>query len=125
MEAPSRRELRQYLMDAGLSSEMADWLVMNVRLEDGRARWTFDRRALDRLQATTSDEDLWDVIEQRRAVTEVRDHAFDERIDIDAGSLDRLCRRHRVASLAASLTMAADSSSSVSSSAGVVASGST
>jgi esterase len=61
--APSRRELRQYLIDHALSPALADWLVMNVRLDpDGRAHWSFDRRALDRLQVATSAEDLWDVI---------------------------------------------------------------
>jgi pimeloyl-ACP methyl ester carboxylesterase len=63
-EAPSRRELRQHLIDGGLSPARADWLVMNVRVEEGRARWTFDRQALARLQETTSAEDLWDVLEQ-------------------------------------------------------------
>jgi pimeloyl-ACP methyl ester carboxylesterase len=63
-EAPSRRHLRQHLTDAGLSPGIADWLVMNVQVEDGRARWTFDRPALARLQETTSAEDLWDVVEQ-------------------------------------------------------------
>ena len=65
-EAPSRRDLRQHLIDAGLSPGIADWLVMNVRVEDGRARWAFDREALSRLQETTSAEDLWDVVEQHR-----------------------------------------------------------
>jgi esterase len=63
-EAPSRRHLRQHLIDAGVSPGIADWLVMNVRVEDSRARWTFDRPALARLQETTSAEDLWDVVEQ-------------------------------------------------------------
>jgi pimeloyl-ACP methyl ester carboxylesterase len=65
-EAPSRRDLRQHLVLAGLSGETADWLAMNVRVEDGRARWTFDRQALGRLQEKTSAEDLWDVVEGRR-----------------------------------------------------------
>src|SRR5882757_6684956 len=65
-EAPSRRHLRQHLVDAGLSVELADWLAMNVRVEDDHARWTFDRQALARLQKTTSAEDLWDVVEQHR-----------------------------------------------------------
>jgi esterase len=65
-EAPDRRTLRQALIDGGLSPGLADWLVMNVRLEDGRARWTFDRQALDRLQATISAGDLWDVVESGR-----------------------------------------------------------
>jgi esterase len=63
-EAPSRRDLRQPLVEAGLSLELADWLAMNVRVDDGRAHWTFDRQALARLQKTTSAEDLWDVVEQ-------------------------------------------------------------
>jgi pimeloyl-ACP methyl ester carboxylesterase len=64
-EAPDRRGLRQFLIDGGLSPAMADWLCMNVRLEEGRARWTFDRRALDRLQAKISADDLWPVVEAR------------------------------------------------------------
>jgi len=65
-EAPDRRGLRQALIDGGLSPATADWLVMNVRVEEGRARWTFDRQALDRLQAKISAGDLWDVVESRR-----------------------------------------------------------
>jgi len=62
-EAPDRRSLRQSLIDGGLSPGTADWLVMNVRVEDGRARWTFDRGALDRLQTKISADDLWPVVE--------------------------------------------------------------
>jgi esterase len=65
-EAADRRGLRQSLIDGGLSPGTADWLVMNVRVEEGRARWTFDRQALDRLQARISAGDLWEVVEQRR-----------------------------------------------------------
>jgi len=64
-EAPDRRTLRGFLVDGGLSPGAADWLAMNVRLEDGRARWTFDRQALDRLQARISADDLWGVVEAR------------------------------------------------------------
>jgi pimeloyl-ACP methyl ester carboxylesterase len=64
-QAPDRRTLRAFLVDGGLSPGTADWLVMNVRLEDGQARWTFDRRALDRLQARISADDLWPVVERR------------------------------------------------------------
>jgi esterase len=67
-EAPGRRDLRQYLIDHQLSAALADWLVMNVRLDGGRARWSFDRQALDRLQRTTSAEDLWDVVEEGQAI---------------------------------------------------------
>jgi esterase len=62
-EAPDRRSLRGYLVEGGLSPATADWLCMNVRLEEGRARWTFDRGALDRLQARISADDLWPVVE--------------------------------------------------------------
>jgi pimeloyl-ACP methyl ester carboxylesterase len=63
-EAGDRRELRRHLIDGGLSPGTADWLVMNVRADaDGRYRWTFDRRALDRLQARIGAEDLWPVVE--------------------------------------------------------------
>jgi pimeloyl-ACP methyl ester carboxylesterase len=65
-EAADRRELRRHLVDGGLSPATSDWLAMNVRVDEGRARWTFDRRALDRLQALVSAEDLWDVVEQGR-----------------------------------------------------------
>jgi esterase len=65
-EAADRRELRRHLVDGGLSPVLADWLAMNVRVEDGRARWTFDRRALDRLQARISTDDLWPVVESRQ-----------------------------------------------------------
>lgn len=64
-EAPDRRSLRGYLTERGLQPATADWLCMNVRLEDGRARWTFDRQALDRLQARMSADDLWDVVEEQ------------------------------------------------------------
>jgi pimeloyl-ACP methyl ester carboxylesterase len=64
-EAPDRRALRGFLVEGGLSPAIADWLAMNVRLEEGRARWTFDRRALDRLQTRMSSDDLWDVVERR------------------------------------------------------------
>lgn len=62
-EAPDRRDLRRYLTERGLSPPIADWLTMNVRGEEGRYRWTFDRRALDRLQASVSRDDLWSVAE--------------------------------------------------------------
>jgi pimeloyl-ACP methyl ester carboxylesterase len=62
---PIRRGLRGS-WSRGASPRTADWLAMNVRLEDGRARWTFDRRALDRLQARISADDLWAVVEARR-----------------------------------------------------------
>jgi esterase len=63
-EAADRRELRAFLIGGGLSPPIADWLTMNVRHEDGRARWTFDRRALDRLQARISADDLWPIVEE-------------------------------------------------------------
>jgi pimeloyl-ACP methyl ester carboxylesterase len=62
-EAANRGELRGHLVVGGLSPALADWLAMNVRLEDGRARWTFDRQALDRLQARVSSDDLWPIVE--------------------------------------------------------------
>jgi esterase len=62
-EAANRRELREHLVTGGLSPLLADWLAMNVRLENGRARWTFDRQALDRLQTRISADDLWPVVE--------------------------------------------------------------
>jgi pimeloyl-ACP methyl ester carboxylesterase len=62
-EAHDRRQLRQFLIDGGLGPWIADWLTMNVRNEDGRYRWTFDRRALDRLQAKISADDLWSIVE--------------------------------------------------------------
>jgi pimeloyl-ACP methyl ester carboxylesterase len=65
-EAPERRDLRRFLVDRGLSPGTADWLVMNVRLEDGRYHWTFDRQALDRLSERVGGEDLWDVVEARQ-----------------------------------------------------------
>jgi pimeloyl-ACP methyl ester carboxylesterase len=64
-EAADRRELRRHLTDGGLSPAIADWLTMNVRAADGRYRWTFDRRALDRLQARISADDLWPIVEAR------------------------------------------------------------
>jgi esterase len=62
-EAASRRDLRQHLVAAGVGPETADWLAMNVRVDAGRARWTFDRTALARLQEAASAEDLWDFVE--------------------------------------------------------------
>ena len=63
-EAPSRRHLREHLVAAGVEPGTADWLVMNVRVEGGRAVWTFDRQALGRLEEVTSSVDLWDVVER-------------------------------------------------------------
>jgi esterase len=63
-EGADRRELRGHLVTGGLSPQLADWLAMNVRVEEGRARWTFDRQALDRLQARVSTDDLWPVVER-------------------------------------------------------------
>jgi esterase len=65
-EAPDRRALRTSLIEGGLSPATADWLAMNVRVEEGRARWTFDRQALDRLQTRVSADDLWSVVEEAR-----------------------------------------------------------
>ena len=63
-EAPDRRSLRAFLIDAGLSAGTADWALMNVVCEAQGCRWRIDREALAALHARVNDDDLWDVVEQ-------------------------------------------------------------
>ncbi len=65
-DAPSRADLKQHLLAAGLAAATVDWLLMNTRLDEGRCRWTFDRAALARLAETTCAQDLWPVVQSRR-----------------------------------------------------------
>jgi esterase len=67
-EAADRRDLRRYLTEVGgLTAAVADWLLMNVRQEGGRYRWTFDRARLAALHDRISGEDLWAVVEGAHA----------------------------------------------------------
>ena len=62
-DAADRAEMRRHLLAAGLSPGTADWLLMNLRQEGGRYRWSFDRAALDRLHSRVGSEDLWHLVE--------------------------------------------------------------
>ncbi len=59
--ADDRQHFRDHFEQAGLSRGLTDWLLMNlVRRDDGALHWRFDREALDALQKSSRDEDLWD-----------------------------------------------------------------
>jgi pimeloyl-ACP methyl ester carboxylesterase len=64
--AEDRRGLRAFFLEKGLSGPLADWLLMNLALEDGRYVWRFDRAALDRFHTAFNRVDLWPVVEARR-----------------------------------------------------------
>jgi pimeloyl-ACP methyl ester carboxylesterase len=69
-EAADRREVRAFFLGRGLSPGLADWLLMNLRSEDGRFRWRIDRQALAVLHDRSMAEDLWPVVE--RAAVPIR-----------------------------------------------------
>ena len=62
--APDRRALRTALLEGGLDTMHADWLMMNVMEEGGSYRWRFDREALARLHQRVNAEDLWEALER-------------------------------------------------------------
>ena len=61
--AETREAFRQHFRDAGLSSEMAEWLMLNLARDAEGLHWRVDRAALGGLAARTSREDLWPAIE--------------------------------------------------------------
>lgn len=63
--AADRREMRSFFVQGGLSPALADWLLMNLRQENGRFAWRIDRRALAALHDRSSRDDLWPVVESR------------------------------------------------------------
>lgn len=62
-ESADRKEMRAFFLSQGISPALADWILMNLRLDDGRYRWRIDRQALDALHTTFTTENLWPVIE--------------------------------------------------------------
>jgi esterase len=62
-EAADRRELRAHFVAQGLTPGLADWLLMNLRADQGRLHWRIDRRALAALHDRSMYEDLWPVVE--------------------------------------------------------------
>lgn len=62
-ESTDRREMRAFFLSQGISPALSDWILMNLRQDDGLYRWRIDRRALDALHSTFTAEDLWPVIE--------------------------------------------------------------
>ncbi|HZA49337.1 MAG TPA: alpha/beta hydrolase, partial [Myxococcaceae bacterium] len=62
--APDRRQMRAALVERGLESMLADWLMMNLTEEGGSYRWRFDREALARLHERVNAEDLWQTVER-------------------------------------------------------------
>jgi pimeloyl-ACP methyl ester carboxylesterase len=61
--AGTREAFRQHFRDAGLSSEMAEWLMLNLERDAEGLHWRIERAALRALAARTSREDLWPAIE--------------------------------------------------------------
>ena len=58
----NRRTLHAFFTSHGLSSALADWILMNLRPHDGGYQWRVDREALDRLHTTFTSDDLWPVV---------------------------------------------------------------
>ena len=65
--AVSRAAGREWLVGAGLSPALADWLLLNLEPADGGFRWKVDRPALAALHARITAEDLWPAVEGPRA----------------------------------------------------------
>lgn len=61
--APDRRSMRAFFVERGLSTGLADWIVMNLREAPGGVSWRIDRAALNRMHPVVTDSDLWEVIE--------------------------------------------------------------
>jgi esterase len=62
-DVADRKEMGTFFMDQGLSPALSDWILMNLRPQDGRYSWRIDRHALDALHTTFTTEDLWSVVE--------------------------------------------------------------
>ncbi len=59
----SRREMRTFFTQGGLSEGLSDWILMNLQPEGDRYVWRFDRQALDALHGPVMSEDLWAIVE--------------------------------------------------------------
>jgi esterase len=66
-EAPNRRAFKALLVEAGLSSAVADWVVMNLDCDPSGCRWRIDRAALAALNVRINSDDLWPALAARRA----------------------------------------------------------
>lgn len=62
--AQNRAEMRDGLLAHGLSTALSDWLLMNLRSENGALTWRIDRRALKELGLATRGDDLWPTAER-------------------------------------------------------------
>ncbi|MCG5053573.1 MAG: alpha/beta fold hydrolase [Myxococcales bacterium] len=62
-EADDRQVFRSFFLGKGLSAPLTEWILMNLRLDQGLYRWRIDRRALDALHETFTQDDLWPVVE--------------------------------------------------------------
>ena len=60
--APTREAMRAHLAQT-LSGPIVEWLLMNVKREDGEFRWAIDRASLVEFDRRASEEDLWDTID--------------------------------------------------------------
>jgi len=65
--ADDRDVFRAYFRGAGLTAEIAEWLLMNLASADGGFGWRIDRQALARLHRRTGAEDLWQAVEDAHA----------------------------------------------------------
>jgi esterase len=64
--APDRKAMREAMLGAGLSAPIVEWLLMNLRSDEGGGvRWRVDRAALGALQQRVNPEVLWDVVEKQ------------------------------------------------------------
>lgn len=66
VQGPSRATFRAALSAEGLSGELVDWLLLNLRADGDGVRWRVDRAALAELYHRTGGEDLWPVVEGPR-----------------------------------------------------------
>lgn len=64
--APDRKAMREAMLGTGLSAPIVEWLLMNLRADEGGGvRWRVDREALGALQQRVNPEALWDVVERQ------------------------------------------------------------
>lgn len=59
----SREEMRAHLQATGLSPGLAEWLLTNVRPQDGGFGWRIDAGAIDEAFERLNQTDLWPVVE--------------------------------------------------------------
>jgi esterase len=59
----SRADARAFLVGAGLSPALAEWLLLNLESSAGGYRWKADRGALAALHTRIAAEDLWPAVE--------------------------------------------------------------